>query len=165
MANKRLPAGMPDVPWITSDGSFDPTEFPIDSVLTQALSNDPGDFHTGCTMLGAMRSRGRTEAGVFLLGLLRWYRDDLPRLSTVVANLGTGESEELADALVDELRRVKSSNTTRSYLRQVIKALARLPAAIAVPRFERLTEDRHFSPKMRARFRDVADELAYSRRY
>ena len=62
------PAG--NVPWITKEGFFDPAKFPIDSVLKHALSDDDREFRSGLNMLGSMYGHGRTEAGVFLLGLL-----------------------------------------------------------------------------------------------
>ena len=59
-----------NVPWITKDGHFDLAQFPIEGVLKQALSYDDQEFKTGLNMLGSMYGHGRTEAGVFLLGLL-----------------------------------------------------------------------------------------------
>jgi hypothetical protein len=67
MDRKKLPE---NVPWITKEGYFDPTKFPIDSVLKQAISDDDGEFRSGLRTLGLMNSQGRKEAGVFLLGLL-----------------------------------------------------------------------------------------------
>ena len=78
----------------------------------------------------------------------------------MVEALGWGKAELIADALLGELRRVKSSNATRRYLGKVLAALARLPADIALPRLDQLAEDRSFSPKMRAKLRDAAETIA-----
>jgi hypothetical protein len=59
-----------NVPWITKEGYFDPAQFPIESVLKQAFSDDDQEFRTGLNMLRSMYGHGRTEAGVFLLGVL-----------------------------------------------------------------------------------------------
>jgi hypothetical protein len=59
-----------NVPWITKDGNLDLAQFPIESVLKQALSEDDQQFKTGLGMLSSMCGHGRTEAGVFLMGVL-----------------------------------------------------------------------------------------------
>jgi hypothetical protein len=171
LPTRRRRSELPNVPWITSDGHFDPTKFPIDSVLKQALSEDPDTLRTGCTMLGSMAAHGRTEATVHLLGLLRWYQDDLERLSMVVEQLSAaaqdlveGKPELIAKTLVGELRRVKSSNKTRRYLGGVLDVLSRLPAKVALPRLEDLADDKSFSPKMRAKFRAEAEAQRYRQR-
>jgi len=66
-----------NVPWITKEGYFDPSKFPIDGVLKQALSKDFGQFHSGCSRLQTMHQHGREEAGIYLLGLLRHYQNDI----------------------------------------------------------------------------------------
>jgi hypothetical protein len=59
-----------NVPWITKDGYFDPGKFPIDSVLKQALSDNDQEVRSALNLLSSMYGHGRTEAGVFLMGLL-----------------------------------------------------------------------------------------------
>ena len=59
-----------NVPWITKDGNLDLTRFPIDNILKQALSEDDQEFKTGLNVLSSMSGYGRTEAGVFLMGVL-----------------------------------------------------------------------------------------------
>jgi hypothetical protein len=119
-------------------------------------------------MLGTMAVHGRTEALVHLRGLMRWYRDDLRCLSIVVENLLVAARELkpekaglVADVLVGELRRVKSSNTTRGYLGTVLDRLTRLPPEIALPRLAVLAADRSFSHKMRTKFKGAAESLLY----
>jgi hypothetical protein len=113
-------------------------------------------------MLQSMVSHERLEAGVYLLGLLRHCQDDLERLEVVVDKLQLFETPECADALVSELKRVKSSNKTRRYLRKVLDVLSSLPYEIVKERLELLAEDKAFSYKMRNRF-DEALEVAWSR--
>jgi hypothetical protein len=66
-----------------------------------------------------------------------------------------------ADLLFSELKRVKSSNTTRRYLGAVIKALSFMPSELIKEGFEKLAEDRSFSPKMRDKFQAVLDQRLF----
>ena len=65
------------------------------------------------------------------------------------------------DLLFAELKRVKSSNTTRRYLTTIIKVLARMPSELVLDGFEMLASDTSFSPKMRAKFNGVLEEDAW----
>jgi hypothetical protein len=62
-------------------------------------------------------------------------------------------TQPCADLLFGELKRVKSSNTTRRYLDAVIKVLSLMPPELVQARWETLAEDKSFSPKMRDKFR------------
>ena len=113
-----------NVPWITKDGNFDMTRFPIDNVLKQALSQDDQEFRTGLNLLSSMCSYGRTEAGVFLMGVLLNCDDNWEKRITIVEAMKFIKTKPCADLLFSELKRVKSSNTTRRYLATVIKVLS-----------------------------------------
>ena len=157
--SSKRPARRLKAPWITEEGSIDLCQFPIDSVLKQSVSEDEQDFRTGCTLLGSMQSHGRTEAGVYLLGLLRYWQDDLDRLTTVVENLSYYRTATCADALFRELRRIRSSNTTRRYLSAVLDALLRFPKELVAESLEALAEDTSFSYKMRRKFREALESM------
>ena len=150
---------LPNVPWITADGAFDPAKFPIDSILQQCVGLDLEKFRSGCSLLAAMVAHGRAEAGVFLLGLLRYYEGDLDRLAVIVDTLGQFQDARCAAAVFGELRRVPSSNKTRRYLDIVIRTLVRLPADIVQEQLWELSEDSAFSYKMRAKFQVAAEGL------
>ena len=66
-----------------------------------------------------------------------------------------------ADLLFGELKRVKSSNTTRRYLGEVIKVLSSMPSELTEEGFEALAEDKSFSPKMRDKFRAVLENRLF----
>ncbi len=151
---------LPNVPWITPEGSFDPTQFPIDSTLRQCVSGNSEELRWGCRLLATMVGHGRVEAGVFLLGLLDYFQDDLSALGVVVESLGEFEDARCAAALFSELRRVASSNKTRRYLDTVIGTLTRLPADMVQERFLGLAADSAFSYKMRAKFKMAAETIA-----
>ena len=102
-----------------------------------------------------MYGHGRTEAGIFLLGVLVNCEDHWEKRSMVVEAMTGIHTKPCADLLFGELKRVEVSNTTRRYLRTVIQVLATMPLKLIEQGFETLAEDRSFSPKMREKFRAV----------
>ena len=159
MKPKRLPE-LANVPWITAEGTLDCSKFPIDVPIRQCLDPSSEKFGHGCRFLGSMVSRGRVDAGIFLLGLLRYYEEDLSAMTMVVESLAEFQDPRCAAALFGELHRVPSSNKTRRYLDIVIKSLTRLPADMVQERFRALSRETAFSYKMRAKFRDAAETIA-----
>jgi hypothetical protein len=144
-----------NVPWITKEGFLDPARFPIDTILKQALSDDDEKFRSGLNMLQSMHGHGREEAGVFLLGVLVNCEDNWEKRIKIVDALSGFDTKPCADLLFGELKRVKSSNTTRRYLGAVITVLSRMPTELIEKGFEALAQDKSFSPKMRAKFEAV----------
>src|SRR5271165_4631786 len=144
-----------NVPWITKEGNLDLTRFPIDNVLKQALSQDDQEFKTGLNVLSSMCGYGRTEAGVFLMGVLLNSDDNWEKRITIVESMKFIKTKTCADFLFGELKRVKSSNTTRSYLATVLKVLSDMPSELIEAGFLALAEDSSFSSKMREKFRAV----------
>lgn len=71
------------------------------------------------------------------------------------------QTKPCADLLFSELKRVKSSNTTRRYLTAVIEVLSLMPPELIQEGFETLAEDRSFSPKMRDKFRAVLEKRLF----
>jgi hypothetical protein len=159
MKPKRLPE-FEDPPWITPDGFFDPAKFPIEVPIRQCLDPTSGDFRDGCTFLGNMASRGRVDAGIFLLGLLRYYEEDLAVATIIVECLQHFHDARCVRVLISELRRVPSSNRTRRYLDTVINTLRLMPAEMVKGLFEELARDTTFSYKMRAKFASAREEVA-----
>ena len=143
------------VPWITKEGYFDPARFPIDIILKQALSDDDEKFRSGLNMLQSMHRNGREEAGVVLLGVLVNCEDNWEKRIKIVDALSGFHTKPCADLLFGELKRVKSSNTTRRYLGTIITVLSRMPTDLIEKGLEALVQDKSFSPKMRAKFEAV----------
>ena len=150
-----------NVPWITKEGNFDLAQFPIDGVLKQALSEDDQEFRTGLSMLSSMCRHGRTEAGVFLMGVLLNCEDHWEKRIRIVESMKFIKTKPCADLLFSELKRVKSSNTTRRYLGAVINVLSDMPSELIEDGFQILAEDRSFSPKMREKFRAVLEKRLF----
>ena len=146
---------MPDR--IVLDGFFDPGTIRLDTVLREAFSEDVARFRGACTTLGTLALAGRREAGVFLLGLLSFYRDDLERLSPVVRALRAFPISETVDALTAELRRIPSSNHTRTYVNAVVETLTEFPDDLVRDRLAELAADRSFSVKWRKRFQTALE--------
>ncbi len=150
-----------NVPWITKDGNLDLTRFPIDNVLKQALSQDDQEFRTGLNLLTSMCAYGRMEAGVFLMGVLQNCDDNWEKRIAIVAAMKFIKTKPCADLLFSELKRVKSSNTTRRYLTTVIEVLSSMPSELIEAGFRALAEDNSFSPKMREKFRAVLERRLF----
>jgi len=150
-----------NVPWITKEGNFDLAQFPIDGVLKQALSEDDQEFRTGLSMLSSMCRHGRTEAGVFLMGVLLNCEDHWEKRIRIVESMKFIKTKPCADLLFSELKRVKSSNTTRRYLGAVINVLSDMPSELIEDGFQTLAEDGSFSPKMREKFRAVLEKRLF----
>jgi hypothetical protein len=149
------------IPWLTEEGYFDVAQFPIDSVLKQAISRDAREFQSALRVLDSMCNLGRKEAGIFLIGLLVTCEDDWEKRSEIVRELRNVETEACARVLFGELKRVKSTNTTRQYLKAVIDRLARMPSNLVLEGFQDLAEDKSFTHRMRNIFRAVVDDLSY----
>jgi len=146
------------VGWITEDGYLDPKKLPIDAILKQTVLTDRELFRSGCSMLQTMYSHGRLESAIYLLGLLQYYQGDLDRAEIVVEKLSGFKTKECADSLVTELKRVKSSNTTRRYLGSILKVLANFPYEIVKEKLGELAEDTRFSYKMRKKIENTLEE-------
>ena len=72
------------MPWITKDGYLDLAKFPIDSVVKQANSAKEKDFRSACRTLASMYDAGRSEAAIFLFGLLTLNSSDIERKKAIV---------------------------------------------------------------------------------
>lgn len=147
-------------PWLTEHG-LDLSLYPIDSVLKQALSPDDEEFRSGCALLKSMCSVGRVEAGIFLLGLLKRYPEDYPRLTLIADSLASFPHSETVEAFATELRRVQGSSSTRGYLRCIIDALERFPPELVEERIQSLASD----PLVGARFRQRLKALVRPSEY
>jgi len=159
MRSKPFPGPRP--PWLTAEGYLDPTKFPIEPCLVQATSDDEEKSRNGIGMLRTMQQHGRVDAGIFLLGLFVNAPDDWGKRIRLVEALNGFRTEGCARVLFGELKRVKSSNTTRIYLGEVIKALSRFPPEFVQVGFEELADDQSFSYRMRDKFRMALDQALY----
>ena len=145
--------------WMTAEGTLDLAELPIDGILKQAIDPEFERFRSACTLLGSMAGAGRREAGLYLIGLLGFYPSDLQRLEVIAGQLGHFPHESSANALLAEIRRVRSSNTTRRYLDRLLRSLADLPLHLVKSGLEILAEDTSFSSNMRTKFRNCCERI------
>ena len=147
-----------NAPWITEDGDIDPGKFPIDQTLERTLDQDFEEFRQACSVLRLMHQQGKIGAAIYLLGLLHHYRDNYERLIEIVTYLQGYKTRECAEALLSEIRRVKSSNTTRRYINTILKALSSFPLEMVENGLTVLAEDKTFTYKMRNKFSDLIEE-------
>lgn len=106
-----------------------------------------------------MVANDRSEAGVYLVGLLRYYGNDLKRLEVIVQELGHFQHESSAEALLGELRRVKSSNSTRRYLDRVLRSIGGMSEPLVGLGLRDLIGDAGFTPRMREKFRETLERV------
>lgn len=95
------------------------------------------------------------------MGLLRYYQNDLEKLVMIVESLRGFNIRECADTLFAELKRVKSSNTTRKYVNAIIRELSYFPYEIVKEGLQELSQDKSFSYKMRNKFQELLDSIQY----
>ena len=149
----------PAVPWITADGTVDMSRIPLESTYQAALDPDQRRAGDALRLLESATHHGRTEAGVFLMGLLVNLPPDHweMRRATVDA-LRALKTERCAALLFSELGRVTSWNTTRRYLNTILEVLSSFPEPLVRERFEALAEDPAFSARMRRKFRMAVED-------
>jgi len=150
-----------NVPWITKDGYLDLKKYPIDHLLKQALSDAEQSFRSACTILVSMYSAGRTEAAVYLYGLLILNRDDIKRKELIIEASGQVKTQEMADLLFDELHRIESSNSTRVYIDVILKSLCYFPLSLVEDGFDKLLDEERWSYRMKQKFRKIFDHIRY----
>ena len=151
----------PRLPSITEDGFFDPAQFPIDTVLKHALSDNRQEFYSAVSLLRSMYNHERKEAGVFLIGLLLTCGDNWEKRTTIATALYDVQTEDCVNVLFGELKRVKNTNSTHRYLNEVIDLLSCMPPSLVLSGFEELLADKSLTPRMRTKFETVRDDLAY----
>ena len=149
------------VPWLTKDGFVDLAKFPIDSILKKAISEKEQDFRSSCRTLVSMYVSGRTEAAIFLYGLLVYNEDDIFRKEAIVEALGHVETKESANLLFRELQHIVSSNSTRSYINTILRSLKYFPLEYVKEGFEELLNDKKWSYRMKRKFRDILEKIEY----
>ena len=153
-----------NVPWLTKDGHVDLAKLPIEATLAQALSREPGEYRSACYSLGSIASAGRTEAAIFLCGLLRYCVGDMAKREVVAKALGQVHTKECARVLFEELERTESSNTTRVFIKTILKAVAGFPPELVQDRLMELRADPKWSYRMKRNFEDILDEINYRSR-
>lgn len=154
-------ADLPDLPWMI-DGRVDMKKVPLGHDFETAVGRDAELARNSIDVLGVASAYGRVEATVFLMGLLAYLPgDDWGMRIAIVESIRMTRTRRCAALLFSELRRVKSSNTTRRYLNTIIDALLHFPERLVREEFESLSRDKTFSAKMRHKFHLAAEEVAW----
>jgi hypothetical protein len=145
----------PNIPWITKDGTFDILKYPLEFATRQSLIDDEEEFRGSVLLLSSFIHNGRKDAGIYLLGLMCYYSNDIYKLEIIADNLSGFKNKECADFLFKELERVESNNTNRRYINQIIKTLSFFPDELIEEKFYELSQNKKFSYRMRNKFKDI----------
>jgi hypothetical protein len=81
----------------------------------------------------------------------------MARKEFIVDAVATLKTKEAVEVLFAELDEIKSSNTTRGYIKALLKALAGLPLRHTEAGFQRLLEQDKWSYKMKRKFQAILD--------
>ena len=157
MTAKR-PAKRPYLEALEAAGR-DPENCPIDPVVKSALSDDPQEYSWALHLLRNMAEFKREEAAVFLIGLLMACGDHWERRMAIVGMLHAVETDACVDLLLDELRRVKGTNSTRRYLQEVINVLSCLPSKLVRSKLQALAEAASLTPWVRMKLQAALHSL------
>ena len=143
------------------DAFNDPENCSLDPVAKMALSDDRHEYSWALHLLRNMYEFDREEAGVFLVGHFAHCGNDWEKRMAIVNVLYHVQTAPCVRLLFGELRRVKNTNSTRRYLRELISVLRDMPPKLVRPGFEALAEDKSFTNRARMKFQHVLDYLDY----
>jgi len=154
---------LPNVPWITKDGSVDMGKIPIEYNFQSAIGSDREKAFNSIRIISSASCHGRKDASIFLMGLLVGLPpDDWEMRTAVVEALQYTQTEQCVSLLISEIRRIKSSNTTRRYIDEILRVLKRFPEDLVRDEIESLAKDDRFSYKMRQKFKSLFAKPKYS---
>jgi hypothetical protein len=154
---KREPPSRPQKPRAVVVGTIDMRTVLLESTYQRAVGADRSEARMALRVISSSTTRGRPEASVFLMGfLVSLPPDDWEMRIEAVEALKYTRTERCAALLFSELRRVKGSNTTRSYLSAIMDVLDKFPDELVRDRFAELAADKSFSQKARAKYRRLA---------
>ncbi len=135
-------------------------KYSIEHPAKDSLSTDEKKFGNACRILGSMVNEKRTDAGIFLLGLIVYYKKkDIKRLEVIVENLKYFENTVCSDFLFEEIINTESNNKNRIYINTIIDILSRFKPEMVIDRFYEFSIDKRFSYKMRNKFLCVIENL------
>lgn len=149
---------------MTEDGSIDFSKIPIENNLKWVieenkkfhLKEETDKLYDAIRNLNAFhRCYRREEAGIFLMGFLVYSDDNWEKRKEIVEALSGFNNKPCANLLYSEIKRVKNSNQTRTYINTIIKVLSEMPEEIVVTIFESLAKDKNFTYKMKKRFQEI----------
>jgi hypothetical protein len=145
--------------FITKAGQMTFSQIPLDQPAKDSLNIDDYKFRNACRLLGSMVSENRIDAGLFLIGLLVYYKGNIKRLEVIVENLKYFINSSCANFLFDELINTESNNTNRIYLNSIIDILSFFPKEMVLERFYDLSVDKRFTYRMKNKFLIIIDKF------
>ena len=127
----------------------------------RSLAQNMMSFQSACRTLASMYSAGRTEAGIFLFGLLIHNADNIIQKTAIVEALVHVQTKQAADLLFRELRLTVSSNSTRGYINSILKTLKHFPLELIEEGFEELLSDKKWSYRMKTKFKEIVEFMEH----
>lgn len=143
------------VPWVTKEGFLNMEKFPVDGTLKQAVGKNEEEFRCSCQTLISMYVASRSEAAIFLYGLLLHNKHNIERKEIIVEALGHIKTKESVDLLFSELHQTVSSNSTRKYINSILKSLQMFPLENTTEGFEALLSEKKWSYRMKNKFKAI----------
>ena len=131
----------------------------LDAILRQATDDTVSRAAAAWGVLGMLARNGRTEATVFLLGLMQMHRDDLISMAKLIDAISGVPSRIAAEAVKSEFYRIPSTASSRTYHYEILRALRRFPPPLALEALEDLARDTNLSIRWRRRIQEETYRL------
>lgn len=141
-----------NVPWITESGEFDYSKYPIDHPVRDAFSIVEQTFVNACRILGSMAQENRTDAGIFLIGLIVYYKQDIERVEILLESLKYFKNTICSDFLFEEIINSGSIIEDKKYIDLIINVLSQFSQEMVKNRFVELSIDKKFNEELRNKF-------------
>jgi len=151
-----------NVPWIAETGEFDYSLYPIEHPTKDSLSIVDQKFVNACRILGLMTRENRIDAGMFLIGLIIYYKGNIERLEILVENLKYFKIKICSDFLFAELLMTENIIDNKKYLDLIVDLLGQFPQEIVKEKFVNFSIDNRFNDSMRKRFLKIIKEFENS---
>jgi len=141
-----------NVPWINENGEFDYSKYPIDHPVKDAFSIVEQTFINACRILGNMAHENRMDAGIFLIGLIVYYKHDIERVEILLESLKHFEDELCINFLLDEMSNIEIENAKSKYIDLIINVLNQLPQEMIKEKVRNLITNEKFANDLRNKF-------------
>jgi hypothetical protein len=135
--------------------------FPVDQYAKQLESNRSGERDAGISSLSAMIALGNPAAFQTLLQYLSSLAPprtikEVHLKKEILRQLACWKDRSaVAAVLIQELGRIPSNNTTRQWISDILKFLARCPLEVVQDPLERMLADRKFSFKLMRKVKEA----------
>ncbi len=149
-----------NVPWISENGEFDYTKYPIDHPIKDAFSFVEQKFISACKVLGHMAQENRIDAGIFLIGLIVYYKEDFERRNILLESIKYFKNNLCSTFLFEEIMNADANFESKSYIDSIIEILRHFPQEMVKEKFVELSTDEKFDIEIRNKFLNIIGTFA-----